>query len=165
MPRSLVVFLTLSLLVLPSGVEARLNKPAKGIAALSWLAGSWSGEHDGGIIEEHWTLPNGKSMVGMGRLVVDEKTVFWECLRIVERDDGGIVYIAQPGGRCPAVEFTLTSVEIGKAVFENPRHDDPKVIRYELKADGKTLSAVTEGDKRGKTIVHETQMIRTTLIP
>ncbi len=83
--------------------DARLNKPAPGIAGLSWMAGSWAGEHDGGMIEEHWTLPSGKSMVGMARLVIGEKTAFWECLRIVERDDGSVVYLAQPGGKCPPV--------------------------------------------------------------
>lgn len=138
--------------------DARLNKPAPGIAGLSWLAGVWSGEHDGGVIEEHWMLPSGKSMVGMARLVIGEETAFWECLRIVERDDGSVVYLAQPAGRCPPVEFTMTFVEVGSAVFENPKHDNPKIIRYTLSDEGRTLTAVTEGDEKGKHVVHETVM-------
>lgn len=134
------------------------NKPAPGIAALSWLSGVWSGEHDGGTIEEHWMLPSGKAMVGMSRLVVGEKMAFWECLRIVEREGGTVVYLAQPAGRCPPTEFTLTNVDVGVAVFENPKHDNPKIIRYTLSDEGKTLTATTEGDEKGKRVVHETVM-------
>jgi hypothetical protein len=145
-------------LIVPA--NARLAKPAVGIAGLSWMAGSWAGEHDGGTIEEHWMQPSGKSMVGMARLVIGEKTAFWECLRIVERDDGSVVYLAQPGGRCPPTEFTLTSAEVGRAVFENPKHDNPKNIRYRLSDDGGTLTAVTVGDEQGVRQAHETVMTR-----
>lgn len=138
--------------------NARLNKPAPGIAGLSWMSGQWAGEHDGGTIEEHWMLPSGKSMVGMARLVVADKTAFWECLRIVEREDGSVVYLAQPAGRCPPVEFRMTFSEVGSAFFENPQHDNPKIIRYTLSDEGRTLTAVTEGDENGKRQVHETVM-------
>lgn len=157
------VFAVFAWLVFPAG--ARLNKPAAGIAGLSWMAGSWAGEHDGGTIEEHWTTPSGKSMVGMARLVVGEKTAFWECLRIVEREDGSVVYLGQPGGRCPPVEFTMTFAEVGSVVFENPKHDNPKIIRYTLSDEGKTLTAVTEGDEKGKHEVHETVMKAAALAP
>lgn len=144
-------------------VPSTIAKPEKGIAGLSWLSGSWKGEHDGGVIEEHWMMPSGKSMSGMSRLVIGEKTVFFEGLRIIEKPDGTIEYLAQPGGRCPPVPFTLTSVDVGKAVFENPVHDNPKVITYTLGADGATLTAVTEGEEKGKPVRHETVMQKATL--
>ena len=58
----------------------------------------------------------------------------FEYLRIVERD-GGLVYIAQPGGSAPT-EFVLSELSKTRAVFDNPRHDYPKRIVYELSADG-----------------------------
>lgn len=58
----------------------------------------------------------------------------FEFLRIVERD-GGLVYVAQPNGAAPT-EFVLTEFSAKRAVFENPRHDYPKRIAYELSADG-----------------------------
>ena len=61
----------------------------------------------------------------------------FEFLRIVERD-GGLVYIAQPGGRS-ATEFVLTELDTQRAVFVNPRHDYPQRIIYEL-SDAGTLS-------------------------
>lgn len=102
-------------------------------------------------------------MIGMSRLVIGEKTAFYEFLRIEERADGDVYYIAQPKGRCPAIEFRLAAVDVGMAVFENPQHDHPKVIRYTLSDEGRTLTAVTEGDEKGKRQVHETVMRGTTL--
>ena len=64
----------------------------------------------------------------------------FEYLRIVERD-GGLVYIAQPGGR-PPTEFTLVELTKSRAVFENPRHDYPKRIAYELSADGRLSATI-----------------------
>ena len=65
------------------------------------------------------------------------KLVAFEYLRIVERD-GGLVYIAQPGGK------TAT-----RAVFDNPRHDYPKRIVYELTAEG-VLTAAVRVHRRSK---------------
>ncbi|MDX2114787.1 MAG: DUF6265 family protein [Planctomycetota bacterium] len=140
-------------------------KPQKGIGGLSWMAGSWAGPHDGGVIEEHWMLPSGGAMMGMSRLVVNDRALFFEFLRIEERADGAVVYVAQPRGRCPAVEFTLTAVEVGSATFENPAHDNPRRIRYTLSNDGATLTARTEGVEKGAAAVHETVMHRAALAP
>jgi hypothetical protein len=72
--------------------------------------------------------------------------VAFEYLRIVERD-GGLVYIAQPAGKT-ATEFVLTEFTAMRAVFDNPRHDYPKRIVYELSAEG-GLSATTGYMKGG----------------
>lgn len=134
------------------------------LADLAWLAGSWAGDHDGGRIEEHWMAPAGRTMSGMSRLVVNGRTAFHEYLRIRQNDDGTIDYLAQPGGRCPPTPFRLTSLSPTGAVFENPKHDDPKLIRYELGADG-TLTATTEGEPNGRPSVHTTEMKSGALAP
>ena len=78
-------------------------------------------------------------MLGVSRTVNKKgKTVAFEYLRIVERD-GGLVYVAQPGGRS-ATEFVLTELKDQHAVFVNPRHDYPQRIVYELSKEG-TLTA------------------------
>ena len=130
------------------------------VADVAWLAGSWVGEHDGGLIEEHWMTPSGGTMSGMSRLVIGERTAFHEYLRIVTAKDGGIDYMAQPVGRCPAVAFRMTSVSDTEAVFENPAHDDPKKITYRLEEGGKILVAIVEGERDGKPTKHESRMAR-----
>jgi len=126
-----------------------LPAPAKAaIGDLSWLAGAWVGTRSSGSsIEERWSPPLGGAMLAVSRTVnTSGKMSAFEYLRIVERD-GGLVYIAQPGGKTPT-EFVLTELGATRAVFENPRHDYPKRIVYELSAEG-GLSATTGFAKGG----------------
>ncbi len=106
------------------------------ITDLSWLAGQWVGTRgSGSSIEERWSPPRGGAMLAVSRTVnTSGKMSAFEYLRIVERD-GGLVYVAQPGG-AKATEFVLTEVSPTRAVFDNPRHDYPKRIVYELSAEG-----------------------------
>lgn len=109
---------------------------------LAWLAGDWVGTRSSGSsIEERWSPPLGGAMLAVSRTVnTSGKMVGFEYLRVVERE-GGLVYIAQPAGRT-ATEFVLTELTPTRAVFDNPRHDYPKRIVYELSAEG-VLSATT----------------------
>ncbi len=121
--------------------------PAAGSNA--WLAGAWVGSRGEGAattFEERWSPPLGGSMLAVSRTVSRGKMVGFEFLRVVERD-GGLVYIAQPGGKTPT-EFVLSELGPTRAVFENPRHDYPKRIVYELSADG-GLSATIGFTKGG----------------
>lgn len=105
------------------------------IVDMAWLVGAWVGTRSSGAsIEERWTPPLGGAMLGVSRTVSRGKMSAFEYLRIVERD-GGLIYIAQPGGN-PPTEFVLTELTTTRAVFDNPRHDYPKRIVYELSADG-----------------------------
>jgi len=127
-----------------------LPTPAKAtIGDLSWLAGAWVGKRSSGSsIEERWSPPLGGAMLAVSRTVNTRgKMNAFEYLRIVERD-GGLIYIAQPGG-AKATEFVLTELTKTRAVFDNPRHDYPKRIRYELSPEG-VLSA-TVGYAKGGT--------------
>src|SRR5262245_45051261 len=58
--------------------------PAATIADLAWLAGHWTGEGLGGFTEEVWSPPRNGAMVGMFRLVRDDKPVFYELLTVAE---------------------------------------------------------------------------------
>jgi len=111
--------------------------PAKAeIDDIGWLAAAWVGTRSSGSsIEERWSPPLGGAMLAVSRTVnTSGKMVAFEYLRIVERD-GGLVYVAQPAGRT-ATEFVLTELTASRAVFDNPRHDYPKRIVYELSAEG-----------------------------
>jgi hypothetical protein len=113
------------------------------LADLRFLSGEWRGESGKAAIEEHWTEAAGGTMLGLSRTLVSGKTAAFEYLRIVERPDG-VFYVAQPNGR-PPTEFKMTRLAAGEAVFENPAHDHPKIIRYRL-SEG-MLVAEVEGDE------------------
>lgn len=112
------------------------------VGDLEWLAGAWVGTRSSGSsIEERWSPPLGGAMLATSRTVnTSGKMVAFEYLRIVERE-GGLVYIAQPGGKT-ATEFVLTELTKTRAVFENPRHDYPKRIAYELSAEGRLTAKI-----------------------
>lgn len=113
------------------------------LEGLRFMEGDWRGESGKARIEEHWIEAAGGIMLGVSRTIVSGKTVAFEFLRIEAREDG-VFYVAQPNGR-PGTDFKLTKVSAGEAVFENPQHDHPKIIRYRL-GDG-TLVAEVEGDE------------------
>ena len=108
------------------------------IAQLEWLEGTWIGGGQSTTIEERWTPAAGGAMLGISRTIAKGRMAAFEFLRIVSRD-GTLIYIAQPGGR-PPTEFRLTALTPESVTFENPAHDFPKLIRYNLKSDG-TLEA------------------------
>ncbi len=119
-------------------MDIALPVPAKAaISDIAWLAGAWVGTRGTGgttSIEERWSPPLGGTMLATSRTVSRDKIRAFEYLRIVERE-GGLVYIAQPNGT-PPTEFVLTELGANRAVFENPRHDSPQRIVYELSAEG-----------------------------
>ena len=131
--------------------DIALPTPAKAaVTDLAWLAGAWTGTRGTAgttSIEERWSPPLGGSMLAVSRTVARGKMVAFEYLRLVERD-GGLVYIAQPNGGTPT-EFVCTEITGTRAVFENPRHDSPQRIVYELSAEG-GLSASIGYTKGGR---------------
>lgn len=114
------------------------------IDGMAWLSGAWTGTRgsQGQItFEERWSPPLGGSMLATSRTVSRGRMSAFEFLRIVERE-GGLVYIAQPGGRTPT-EFVLTELGDTRAVFENPRHDFPQRIVYELSPEGRLTASIS----------------------
>src|SRR5689334_10244652 len=105
------------------------------LADMAWLASNWEGRMGNSTLEERWTPAAGGAMLAVSRTVAGNEMVAFEFLRIIERD-GTLVYVAQPNGRAPATEFTLTRIGKSDALFENPAHDYPKQISYSLAADG-----------------------------
>lgn len=118
----------------------------------AWLAGVWTGKTSDGDFEEHWTTPVGDRMIGMGRCVNGDQTVFTEFLILCETKSG-IYYCAQVGDQ-PAVAFKLTKWKDGEAVFENPKHDFPQKITYKKEKDG-SVTARIEGDMGGQPVKEE----------
>lgn len=134
--------------------DIAMPAPAKAVIGdLSWLAGAWVGTRaSGSTNEERWSPAAGGAMLAVSRSVNTSGKMFaFEYLRIVEKD-GGLVYIAQPGG-AKGTEFVLTELVTGngtqRAVFENPRHDYPKRIVYEIHAEGGMIATI--GQLKGGT--------------
>ena len=131
------------LILLSVPVSAQVHSE---MAMLVWISGCWKSE--GNVqSEEQWTRLDGQSMLGMGRTIVNGKTVFHEFLQIRERADG-VYYVAQLNDEAP-VSFKLVKVNPSQAIFENPQHGFPQRIVYQRLIDG-SLFASLEGIEKGK---------------
>jgi hypothetical protein len=139
------LLIALAVVGLLSGRAHQAPKPT--LNDLSWIAGSWTGTAQGVEMEEHWTKPNGGSMIGIHRDVGKGRTLSFEFLRIEQQKDQ-IVYLSMPNGRSPATPFPLKEVAGTRVVFENPAHDFPQRIIYWK--DGNDLRARIEGTMNGK---------------
>jgi Domain of unknown function (DUF6265) len=143
--------LALIIIVLGGCHAAEAPKNPTRIDDVAWLEGDWGGQDDKTWTEEHWISPRGGTMFATHRNVRDDKTVFFEFLR-VEASTADIVYWAAPGGG-PPTPFRLVKVEGQRASFYNPDHDYPQWIIYTR--TGSTMTARIEGTENGTPKSHE----------
>ena len=91
--------------------------PKANLDQLAWLAGHWQASEGDAFVEEHWMMPKGGLMLGLGRTVKGGRAVEFEFMRIEEKGDG-LVYLASPGGK-PATPFPLVERGDMSVVFES----------------------------------------------
>lgn len=132
----------------PAAAVAVKRAPAT-IAQVAWISGIWIGTNATLTVEERWTPSASGSILGLGRSLRGGQMASFEFLCIAERE-GSLVYTAMPDGRTTPTHFTLTSISTDSATFENPTHDFPKTVRYNLRADG-TLETVISGAANQRT--------------
>lgn len=149
---SFVTVASLGALVLFDSAQTPDPKPAiqdgdvkASVADLTWLSGDWETAPGKLQIDEHWTHVAGGTLVGTSRTIADDKTVFFEFLRIETRP-GAVYYVAQPRGGS-AADFYLINVDTHSATFENLAHDFPKRIVYTR--EGESLTARIDGGADG----------------
>ncbi|MBL8642905.1 MAG: hypothetical protein JNK21_03145 [Rhodospirillaceae bacterium] len=141
--RASLIALALTLFA-AAGVLAQT--PAPLIKGLGFISGCWT-TPKGAAPEyrECYTAPYAGVIQGSSQTVKDQKTTAFEFALIAEKD-GKITYAPFYNGTALSV-FTLTLLQPGIAVFENPENDFPKKLIYQRNADG-SLSARLEGNGR-----------------
>ena len=132
----------IALLVFPQAVHSQV------VSDLQWLTGLWKGTETEAVVEELWMDMNGSMTLGVHREIREGRPVFFEYLRIEAREDG-VYYVSKPSNQ-PEAAFKLTFLSATRAVFENPEHDFPNRIVYELDNE-KTLRITISGIDDGVT--------------
>lgn len=121
------------------------------IRQMGFLTGAWTQTKDGVTTEEHWVGPIGGVMAGV-TITHSDKVGFQtqtEFMSIIE-SGGTLVFIARPGPEAPT-EFRLKESDNGIATFENPEHDFPQRITYEIAGENlDELKARIEGTADGQ---------------
>ncbi len=114
---------------------------------LGWLTGTWNrtNARPGRSGVEIWQKISDSEMTGRGINLKGTDTTFVEKLKIIVKDKD-IFYVADVPENKALVFFKLTSFSNGSVVFENPQHDFPKKISYEL-SDAKLKATVSGNGK------------------
>ena len=116
---------------------------------LDWLLGKWerTNNKQGTTAYEKWELSPDKTFVGEGVTMKGDQVAFREALKI-EAKEGQLYYVAHVSSNGSPTYFKITTMTEKGFVSENPDHDFPKMISYELK--GNILTAVISdgGDKK-----------------
>ncbi len=111
------------------------------------LTGCWENNSSTKQRAESWSKPIGGMMMGVGQVVVKGKTTQYEFMRIHQEADG--LYFTAQDAQQAQTSFKLISLRNNRATFENPSHDFPQRVIYDLKAT-RSLQARIEGVVDGK---------------
>jgi hypothetical protein len=119
------------------------------IEQLSWMAGNWQGKDDGVISEEQWARPIAGNMMGMYRMIVKGKPLFYE-LMLLMQDSAGVklqlkhFWHPLKGWEhrdSTGVIFPLLKIEGKKAFFDG--------MTYELISKNELVVYLAESTKSG----------------
>ena len=111
-----------------------------------FLLGQWHSEES--KTSEYWFLAGPDLILGLGFSDGGEKT-FFDFLRI-EKDEDGLVYVAQPRGNPPTF-FTQKPTTDGSLAFVNEAHDYPQMIVYRKTDDGLSATISLINGERPRT--------------
>lgn len=138
----------LSLALFSTAAMAQVD-PEKAMNDLQQLVGEWrTGTEKGSFTTEVWQ-PDSAGFSGTGMEIKKEKTVFEEFMRIFIREGTLYYSVRTPDQNKGAwIDFAMTDHTQSSWLFENPAHDFPKKLHYEL-LNEKTLHVKVNGKSAG----------------
>lgn len=111
-----------------------------------WLLGKWQriNDKEGQLTYELWKKESHGKYLGHGFVMMANDTVWEEVMELSQKDTLWVLEVKTPGN-IDNVSFAMTQVDSVSFTVENPFHDFPKQINYNLK-DNK-LKALVSGDE------------------
>lgn len=102
--------------------------------SFKWVIGEWQMERKSGLLVESWQQVNDSSFEGKSFMIQkDGQKKILEEMQIVYGQKGYHFISAVPGqNKEQPVSFKITSFSSDKFIAENPDHDFPRRISYEL---------------------------------
>lgn len=140
-----MVLITLVVLPLVSSAQNKDGIKAE-FERLYWLNGTWNQTNiskPGKALVEQWTKSGDYEMKGQATTTQNGDTVYVERTTLLIKDNS-IYYVADVPQNKQPIYFKLTSITANGFVCENPGHDFPKKIAYEL--TGSQLKATISGN-------------------
>jgi hypothetical protein len=123
---------------------------------LDWILGSWTRESRRGDVYESWTRVSERTFEGASWIVSRQDGARHPLESLLLADmSGTLFYVPKVSENEYPIPFRCTSIEPGRAVFENPTHDFPQKIVYERRGDDAmvvTIEGPGEGDEATRRI-------------
>jgi hypothetical protein len=126
---------------------------AQSVNDLSWLTGTWNRTNvkAGRVAHERW-VKTAEGFQGWGVNLNGADTTFVEKLRIVSKDNK-LYYVADVPQNKESTYFLIKEISANSFTCENPQHDFPKKIVYQL--DGNKLKATISGNGKSMDYLFE----------
>ena len=143
-------FFFVLLIIIPAFASAQSYT---NLDTLHWMLGQWQQDDGKKVTTEIWTNLSPTTFDGVGQTVLksENKISFLESLRIIEMS-GEIFYLAKVSHNEFPISFKLMECSNNAAVFENPAHDFPKKIVYNLSENGNFLTVTVSNNERQFTV-------------
>lgn len=155
MKKSSFLLLVLSFLLLQScnkyDANGRLIKEYEELDKAKWLLGDWESKDSIGTLTESWQTLDDSTFVGHSIFITEKKdTIHQETMELMQKENF-LVYSSTVKGenRDEATSFQMTESSDSLLVFENPKHNYPKKIRYQLNVN-ESLLLIVSGTQNGK---------------
>jgi hypothetical protein len=133
------------------------------IVDMDWISGHWSGDALGGQFEETWNPATAGEMLGMFKLIQDDKVVFYELMTIVPHEDSYVLRLKHFGPglvgweeKDKSVEFPLESISETEIKFKGLKFSRAT----ESSIDEMKIEVVTEHDGKTETLVFDCKRVR-----
>lgn len=122
---------------------------------LEWVLGQWnrSNVREGQTASETWKRASNYILEGIGISMTGSDTTFVEKLRI-EIKDNAIFYVADVKENATPTLFKITKLTENGFICENPNHDFPKMINYQL-IDRTLTVVISDGGQKQVDFVFE----------
>lgn len=120
------------------------------IDSYAWLIGKWESKSKEGFLEETWKSANDSTFEGTSYFIKAKDTLHHETM-ILQKVNDKIIYKATIKGENndESVSFPLSISKEKNVTFENPKHNYPQKLQYQLINDS-ILTAKISGTFEGK---------------
>ncbi|MFT3794118.1 DUF6265 family protein [Flavobacterium sp.] len=130
--------------------DKKAEKQPAQITKADWLLGDWENKTPQGDLSESWQKANDSTYNGASYFIKGKDTLFAESVVLSEKN-GEVLYTVTAKGQNNdlPVAFKMTTATAKQIIFENPAHDFPTKIQYQL-VNKDSIVAQISGKQEGK---------------
>lgn len=142
-----IILLFASLLLFSCG-EKKEAKKFPLIEKANWFLGEWENKSKTGDFTENWEKLSDSTFMAVSIIKQGKDTVFHENVVLEQKNDSLFYNVSMKENKDDITSFYLTSFTDKQLVFENPKHDFPTKIIYNL-ITADSISATIHGKIKG----------------